>query len=1471
MIVKNLQLDENFTDSDRDAKKYNGLLHSLKNLTSKMHQFSKDNLDVDSLISSILPDLAYALNAHGAFCATYKQLSNPTEITLTANYPSKKNVSNPIVLSEYLYFKFLTNEAFIIDPLDDHPDKCIDGFEFINITSAVFAFLKTNNFHRVICVYNRKNPELPFVNADKITLDSLLAFIGSGVRLAEDQINKFGSLQKIATEINTKHDLNSTLKYIVEEAYNFFNITDIGLYLWNKEKTHLIYSSGIGNHENSLKMHQISKNSFEIVVNEHNHKNVIYIDHSHHREFINAKVMLKKSDFKSGLLKIIQADNGDILGILLLASEFQRFFSEQDKRFLTTFSNYIAIAIHKIRIRMQDEINLLDGIQNIVKESNLKKGLYALAKHTVTYLHGTFCCITLYEEKEDSITITALYPVKREKNEINLSPQQDKKIYLHKNKEYVFLRDLSTTKSYSINSTNQNVDHHHLRLVSQLVGLTGQLSQCLVIPLLISNEYLGSIIFGEMRNRYDSIFSHEKIQQAEQLANQAVFLIKKIQHQEQREHNLQTLHDTANKILLSQSIKSNDIYDTIAKCASNAINADCAVVYPFLSDYEVFDHKNIGSYNLKNKMNLSKKLRYNKNSLMSIAIDSNDKTTVKIIVDDVFFGLDKSHEIQINITENQIFNKESIVSFICIGMFLEHKPIGILFVNFRRYHTFTDDEIEMIELIANQAAFAINQSKDAISAGKNKSIIEMIEILNAQLNANQSIDYIYNSILDSINNTFNASISALYLLEPNREQLSLQSLKSKTEINLNKEFSRDSHPEIFKILDSQKAKILLNAEDKFAISIFGRVPNIKTILVIPFEMSERKIIGTLLIGSNQSAAYTLSDVSMLEKIGEFVCIAIQSNTNFLKNQELIRLQSGLLSAGTEITYLEKKKENLINIVDTVRRALLCDLVTLHLFDPDIDEFEVPAIYSGTLKNPIAFFKDNEVKKSSLVWYILKSGEPYYTHNTKSDKLMTSRKKTKINPFENFVEREGISSSAGIPLIIDNKKMGVLFINYYSTHYFSANEEDAINTFSSQIAGILLNIQLQKVIDKKNQLLYAFNDAEKIIVDNINSSRNQILQNILKYFYEGLQSINLSPSIVAIYLVSQSKPELQLSNIYPHTFDQSEKTTNKISLNRNLASSTIQGIAGKCYYYKEIQFLNNTKKSIKYAMINKDSLSVIAIPIKMKDEVIGVLNIECKINKVLKKYEEDTFHNMARTISTAIENSVLYSRVADYENFHLRSQFTSDLIHSLNNQFGTLPIRINRIKKSLPSKCNDEIINKELDKIASDVSRILDDAKKVQLLPEIEYISGIKQIIEGILRGEISKFGEKIKYSIKSDANLPPIKAIRANFENSITFLVSNAVEAVNNQNGIIDIKLLLHKYSNTSKKIEIQISDNGTAIDPTLYEEIFKVGFSTKGEFHGYGLWRARNLIEAMGGSLTLEKSTMKGMTKTFLIFIPVE
>jgi signal transduction histidine kinase len=114
------------------------------------------------------------------------------------------------------------------------------------------------------------------------------------------------------------------------------------------------------------------------------------------------------------------------------------------------------------------------------------------------------------------------------------------------------------------------------------------------------------------------------------------------------------------------------------------------------------------------------------------------------------------------------------------------------------------------------------------------------------------------------------------------------------------------------------------------------------------------------------------------------------------------------------------------------------------------------------------------------------------------------------------------------------------------------------------------------------------------------------------------------------------------------------------------------------------------------------------------------------------------------------------------------------------------------------------------------------------------------------------------------APLPGITCSPTKINQVVLNLVANAIDACH-AGGKVTIR-----SRTTRSGIEVEISDNGSGIDPIVRDKIFDPFFTTKpqGQGTGLGLSISHGIVADHGGTITVESAIGKGTT--FIVRLPL-
>ncbi|NOY59979.1 MAG: HAMP domain-containing histidine kinase [Calditrichaeota bacterium] len=167
--------------------------------------------------------------------------------------------------------------------------------------------------------------------------------------------------------------------------------------------------------------------------------------------------------------------------------------------------------------------------------------------------------------------------------------------------------------------------------------------------------------------------------------------------------------------------------------------------------------------------------------------------------------------------------------------------------------------------------------------------------------------------------------------------------------------------------------------------------------------------------------------------------------------------------------------------------------------------------------------------------------------------------------------------------------------------------------------------------------------------------------------------------------------------------------------------------------------------------------------------------------------------------------------------------------------------------------------KRLEKVAARFSQIGSQTDLRQ--------QNIDPILEDVLtyfHRRLPQAGKEIRL-VRNYGSIPPLDLNRDLFEWAVENLIKNAIDAVKNKKGKIEITTGTLPESEGSF---IDISDNGVGIQSKSRRDIFKPGYSTKKRGWGLGLNLAKRIIEEYHQGKLFIKETQPGMGTTMRIVL---
>jgi signal transduction histidine kinase len=630
----------------------------------------------------------------------------------------------------------------------------------------------------------------------------------------------------------------------------------------------------------------------------------------------------------------------------------------------------------------------------------------------------------------------------------------------------------------------------------------------------------------------------------------------------------------------------------------------------------------------------------------------------------------------------------------------------------------------------------------------------------------------------------------------------------------------------------------------------------RSILGIPLIYGQIKL-GAILVAYNTQHKFPVIEIERAEQAGNQIAIAIWNAQQDFELQKRLRESDALTKIAHALSQSERiGLSNVLDLIATSAQELIpgAEQAVIHLLDED-EQFLMAEAVAG-----INSWADRNSKMrlgEGVAGQVIAEGITINISDINSDDRFL-----KLGVFPNF------RSLMVAPIVSGEQKLGTISVQSKLPHTFTNNEKELLSTLGTQAAIAIENANLLESMQqalKETNALYRINQGMVALnTDELLADVVDLLQKNFGYYH------------VQIYVIDSETGDF--------IFQAGSGEIGKRLKEQNMRLPAGAGIIGYAAEISSPFFTNNVDEVVFYIRhkLLPDTKSELAIPVKIGDQLLGVLDIQQSPPRTFTDRDLQLVSTVADQLAIALQKADLYedlqtslqhekevrNQLVQSERLAVMGRLLASVSHELNNPLQAIQNALFLLKAeqtlSLQGKQDLEIVLSETERMAAMIERLratyrpiqAEDFKPVQINNIVE---DVYALVSTHLRHN------NVSFEFYPDPALPVTLGLADQIRQVILNLFMNSVEAMRD-NGRLSVYT---KYLENDGEIFLSISDNGIGIDKSILPNIFDAFITNKERGTGLGLTITYDIILKHQGRISAENNPDLGAT--FKVWLPAK
>jgi phosphoserine phosphatase RsbU/P len=544
--------------------------------------------------------------------------------------------------------------------------------------------------------------------------------------------------------------------------------------------------------------------------------------------------------------------------------------------------------------------------------------------------------------------------------------------------------------------------------------------------------------------------------------------------------------------------------------------------------------------------------------------------------------------------------------------------LGALQVTRSRGPNFSNEEVELIESLASIVAIGLYASHRVEVERFRLGQLNLVRQVSTQIANVLNVDELAQRVTELIQKTFNYYYVGIFTVRSGTKSLRFRSSasaprkgKKKIAIALDVEIGQGL---IGEVAESGERIVAadVRADDRFR--FIDPLPETRSEAVIPLKIEDR-ILGVLDIQSNHVNAFHPNDLLLLESLADNIARAVEGARLYGDVRRRADQLSLIAEVSRSVTSTLDLRELMSDTAELIHNQFGFPFVHLFTVHPNrrLIEYEAGSgIRSQSLEGYSIPLDDSQ----GIIPWVARAGQTLLANDVSKD----ARYHASPLPPKNT------RSELCVPLIFNEKVIGVLDIQSDKLNVFSEDDRVMFETVAGTIAASIRNADLYRSEHWRRQVSDSLREVAGLLSSN--ADVDQVLDSILTEIER-----NLSVDVSAIWLLNDG--ELSLAAVHggdPQAIEQARLSNldGSIALTRAMLSES-----------PVLRKLTDPIWPLGQAAGFESNYSSLAAPLHVGDQPVGVISLAHHTPGRYGHEAQAMVTTFASYAAVAIENARLY--------------------------------------------------------------------------------------------------------------------------------------------------------------------------------------------------------------------------------------